>query len=299
MNNIDRQKLTMIVPVFNGMRFIDTFIRPFNENEYSWDIIFVDNASDDGSFEYLRDICKQNPSWQVFSFTDKKSSYAARNYGASQASGSIFLFTDIDCIITESYFKIINQRKFETYELISGPTNIFLDTHNLYEYFDQCAYLSQEHYSKKNYAATANLIVGKALYEKVGGFPEFVSGADNKFCQNCSNLGAQIYFESELIVKHPPRASLIEHIAKAKRLGIGHGEFFLEMNLGFVRNVLMVIKQLVLIVIPVHSFRLFLRVCIQKKVSFNEVIALIKLCYLVGYHQRLNIISTIATRSRS
>jgi glycosyltransferase involved in cell wall biosynthesis len=299
MNNIDRQKLTMIVPVFNGMRFIDAFIRPFNKNEYSWDIIFVDNASDDGSFEYLKNICKQNPSWQVFSFIDKKSSYAARNYGASLASGSIFLFTDIDCILTERYFKFINSRKFEKDTLLSGPTNIFLDTHNLYEYFDQCAYLNQENYSKKHYAATANLIVSKTLYERAGGFPEFVSGADNKFCQNCYSLGVQICFQSELVVKHPPRASLVEHIAKAKRLGIGHGEFILDMSLGFVRNVLMIIKQLVLIVIPVHSFRLFFRVCIRKKLSFNEVIALIKLCYLAGYHQRLNIILTIATMRRS
>lgn len=297
MNNIDRKKLTMIVPVFNGMRFIDTFIKPFNENEYSWHIIFVDNASDDGSFEYLKDICKQNPSWQVFSFTDKKSSYAARNYGASQASGSIFLFTDIDCIITENYFNFISTCIFKDDSLISGPTDIFFKTKNIYEYFDKCTYLTQENYSNSNYAATANLIVSRDLYEKVGGFPEFTSGADNKFCQNCFNSGSQICFESELIVKHPPRASLVEHIAKAKRLGIGHGESILDMNLGFVRNVLMVVKHLALIVLPAHSFRLFFRVLNHKRFSVIEMMELIKLCYLVGFFQRLHIVLTILKRS--
>ena len=285
--------LTMIVPVFNGMKFIDAFIQPFNRYEYSWDIIFVDNGSDDGSLQYLEDICAQNSAWQVLLFSDKQSSYAARNCGVSKSDGQIFLFTDIDCILTESYFDFIRAGVFNEDSLISGPTNIFLETHNIYEYFDQCTYLTQESYSKQNYAATANLIVGRALYEKAGGFPEFTSGADNKFCKICLDKGGQLVFYSALLVLHPPRGSLREHLVKAKRLGIGHGETYSDQNMNVMDCILDVAKQSALIFVPIHSARLFLRVFRKRGWDIINLLKLLRLCIWVVTVQRINIIKTV------
>ena len=66
--------------------------------------------------------------------------------------------------------------------LITGPTEIFTVDGNIYEHFDKATYLKQDEYAKANYAATANLIVGKSFMILLGVFLSLL-GADNKFCK--------------------------------------------------------------------------------------------------------------------
>ena len=68
----------------------------------------------------------------MLKYEDKQSSYAARNEGARNARGDIFLFTDIDCILTESYFKtIINNEFNDSYSLVSGPIEVSIHLNNI------------------------------------------------------------------------------------------------------------------------------------------------------------------------
>ena len=60
---------------------------------------------------------------------------------------SLFLFTDIDCILTESYFETIINNKFnDSYSLVTGPVEVSIHLNNIYEYFDKAAYLNQSNY---------------------------------------------------------------------------------------------------------------------------------------------------------
>ena len=114
----------MIVPVFNGEPFIMQFFNSIRIDiaKHGIEIIFVDNGSIDKTNEMLVNLSKPHKNIRVLKYEDKQSSYAARNEGARNARGDIFLFTDIDCILTESYFKtIINNEFNDSYSLVSGP----------------------------------------------------------------------------------------------------------------------------------------------------------------------------------
>jgi len=283
----------MIVPVFNGMKFIDIFLESLDKKNREIEVIFVDNGSDDNSYEHLKSFCRENVDCRIYRYKEKQSSYAARNYGVSKSNRSIFLFTDIDCVLTKDYFQSISKITLNEDSLISGPTNIFLEKYNIYEYFDQCTYLTQESYSKRDYAATANLIVGRRLYEKVGGFPEFTSGADNKFCNMCVKKGGNLDFCNDLIVMHPPRANLKEHLIKAKRLGIGHGETYTDQKKSFVAIFSVITLQIFLLFLPIHSARLFIRVFQKRRWGVINIFSLFRLCFLVVGIQRIYILKTL------
>ena len=291
---MQHKRISMIIPVHNGMNFINDFIQSSADLMKIIEVIFVDNGSSDRSFEYLKEQTKNYDKCKVLEFTKKKSSYAARNYGASKASGDLFVFTDIDCILTSDYVnEIYKMAIIDENKLVTGPVKIFLKSKNIYEIFDKSTYLLQDQYVKNSYAATANLIVPKKIFDTVGKFPEYTSGADNKFCKNCEEFGFEIDYCANLIVLHPPRDSYAEHIIKAKRLGIGHGERFLAQKKNFASFVLMFMKQVISMIMPVNSLRIYLRIKKNYQINFFNTLKIIYLCLAVNAHQRFEIIKTI------
>ena len=289
----------MIVPVFNGEPFIMQFFNSIRIDiaKHGIEIIFVDNGSIDKTNEMLVNLSKPHKNIRVLKYEDKQSSYAARNEGARNARGDIFLFTDIDCILTKSYFKtIINNEFNDSYSLVSGPIEVSIHLNNIYEYFDKAAYLDQSKYHKKNYAATANLIVSRQLFETVNGFPEFISGGDNKFCKNCfkSSNKTSLNYKKDLIVMHPARNSFSEHIVKASRLGKGHGQFFLETKPNNAKKLFFVIKHIIGMIFSLNIIKVYVLAIKYSRPGFNKkYLHLLFLCWFMPFIQRKNAISMI------
>ncbi len=290
-------RISLVVPIYNGINFIDDFLESAKGLLEDIEIIFVDNGSSDKSFDYLKERTNKMELCKVIKFKEKQSSYAARNHGCKLAVGNVLAFTDIDCILTDSYKKEIKKLNFHNeHGLVTGPTNIFFKSKNIYEIFDKNTYLLQEEYAKNQYAATANLITTREIFDKVGGFPEFTSGADNKFCEKAEKLGFRIIFKKDLIIEHPPRDSFKEHIVKAKRLGIGHGERFLDLKKGKIQIVLMLFKQMISIFLPLNSTRILIRIKSNHVLDLRDTFKIIYLCLAVNIYQRLEIIKTILRR---
>lgn len=289
------KEISLIVPVFNGTKYIKKFIDPLNSNFFKGQVIFVDNCSTDNSNKIIEDYCKKNINFKLVSYSKKKSSYAARNYGVKFSKNNIIAFTDIDCIPTKSYLNFLSTFN-ANFELMTGPINIFYKKKNIYEIFDKNTYLLQEYYVKNNYAATANLVITKEIFNIVGGFPEFTSGGDSKFCKKCVDMGFKINFENELIISHPARGTFSDHIAKAKRLGIGHGEAFNESYKNFYDLFKFFAKNLFSIFIPLNSVRIFCRINQKEKINFLNNLLLIFLTFSVNLTQRIFIIRTFLRR---
>ena len=285
-----------MVPVFNGIKFISDFFKPFKDVETNFEAIFIDNGSSDGSFKILREKCSEFRNFKVLKYTEKKSSYAARNFGVKNCSGEILFFTDIDCILSKEYITHLNNGEFNLEKnIITGPVDIFFQNKNLYEIFDKCAYLKQEEYVSLGYAATANLIVSKKTFNEVGMFPEFTSGADNKFCKSCKRFGSDIIFKNELKVFHPARTSKLEHQTKAKRLGYGQAEFFFHDKPSSLKIISFLLKHLILIIIPFNSFRLFFKVILHEELKRKNYFSTFIFVYNIGYLQRLEILKYFFT----
>lgn len=286
------KRISIIVPVYNGADFLKSFFRIFHQdlNFSGIEVLIVDNGS---SQEFSRDLHKEAEKFSfisVYSYDEKKSSYAARNFGFKQSVGEIIAFTDFDCVLTPQYIKELTEFPLSEKDIVSGKIELFHVKNNIYEIFDRNAYLKQEEYFDNKYAATANLILCRETFSKLTGFEALTSGGDNEFCKRAIANGFGIKYNSQLLVRHPMRGTYTEHIKKAKRLGKGHGQLFKIKNIGGLRKVLFLVKTSCGVLLPVHQLSIYFRIIKNEKITFKDVFLLFRLCYNVGMLQRIQIL---------
>ena len=58
MTNMPKE-ISLIVPIFNGTKYIEKFIDPLNSNIFKGQVIFVDNCSDISPYKIIEDYCKK------------------------------------------------------------------------------------------------------------------------------------------------------------------------------------------------------------------------------------------------
>jgi len=86
--------LSVIIPAFNEINFIERAIQKVEETAYEKEIIIVDDCSTDGTRDYLREIHRDNI---VTVFHEKnKGKGAALRSGIARARGDIILIQDAD-----------------------------------------------------------------------------------------------------------------------------------------------------------------------------------------------------------
>ena len=78
--------LSIIIPVYNEINFIDEVVKKVKETPYEKEIIIVDDYSTDGTREYLKGL-KEGSITTIFHERNRGKGAALRN-GISSASGS-------------------------------------------------------------------------------------------------------------------------------------------------------------------------------------------------------------------
>lgn len=233
--------ISVIIPIYNAECFLNDLFGAIEKNEFEDqdEVLLIDNGSTDKSLELCygrRDLFPNL--YKVFSFTEKASSYAARNYGVKLAKGQILVFTDSDTKPVSNWLKII-RNSIRTGEVIAGK--IYLDNidNGLWETFDQIAHLNSEKNAINNCVATANMAVTKHDFLKVGLFEERFSGGDYEWSQRAVKNGLNILFIPEAMVHHPTRKSFEQILKKEQRIAFGTGNHYRLHNKS---KVLLIIK---------------------------------------------------------
>ncbi|MEM0965506.1 MAG: glycosyltransferase [Verrucomicrobiota bacterium] len=242
--------LSVIVPVYDGMSFIPTFFRAWREQiegKASTELILVDNGSSDGSYDYLLNLQLEYPRFEVFSYTDKQSSYAARNAAVRRSKAPFLLFTDIDCIPNPQW--VLSAEKTaelaSAKALVAGKVSLFPrdGSFNAFEWFDCQSFLKTDQLALQKVGVTANLFVSRLLFEEVGGFSEMTSGSDVDFSNRAVSAGAEFAYARDMCVGHPARSTQREVIKKIDRVALGKAEHCRE-GYGVREKLLFVSKQL-------------------------------------------------------
>lgn len=221
-------KVSVIVPMYNGEDYLPTFAQAMKNQLLDtslFEIIIIDNKSTDRSIS-LAESLFEGMDVKILSYTDRASSYEARNYGVQNANTEILAFIDIDCLPTRSWLSsmldVFDVRGLAT--LVAGNVELKYKESkpNVYELFDNFYFLNQENYSKQKSGATANLAVSKSLFDLVGGFRPVVSGGDRDFCFRVVAVEPDCFvFAKEALIYHPARNTFHEISKKIKRVSKG------------------------------------------------------------------------------
>ncbi|WEE36922.1 glycosyltransferase family 2 protein [Lactiplantibacillus paraplantarum] len=133
--------VSIIVPVFNGERFLPAFFDQILSQSYqNYEVIFVDDGSTDNTFRILKDNEKADKRYKVIHQQNTGVS-AARNQGIRLASGEYMVFWDVDDGLSDLYLeKMI--KKFEDTQaqlVISGYTERQVNQNLLFNYSSRSA----------------------------------------------------------------------------------------------------------------------------------------------------------------
>jgi glycosyltransferase involved in cell wall biosynthesis len=201
----ERARIMVVVPVLNAMRFLRQTIPQVLEaarNTNGVDVLYVDNGSTDGSYEYLKSLLSKGIkllSLQRGSDAATRNlSAAARNFGAYRTRSEFLSFLDADCVVAKNYFNEAVAVLQSTGAAATGcETEIPPEPHWIEATWRDLHYVGKAR--KVHYLNSANFFVSRQVFEEVGGFREDLpSGADSEIGQRLTNAGYLI-FESPAV----------------------------------------------------------------------------------------------------
>lgn len=125
MNLKDRKDISVVIPLFNEeeslQELADWIVRVMDAHNYSYEVLFIDDGSNDASWEIVENISKQNPNIKGIKFRRNYGKSAALHVGFQQTVGNVVMTMDADLQdspdeIPELYDLIMK----DGYHLISG-----------------------------------------------------------------------------------------------------------------------------------------------------------------------------------
>jgi glycosyltransferase involved in cell wall biosynthesis len=206
--------VSVIVPVRDGGVDVPELVASLRAQTVprsEFEVLIADDGSSDGATAQLA----QDDGWLSVLAGPRRNPYAARNRAAARAGGRVLAFCDVDCRPEPDWLER-GLAGLERAEVVAGLVR-FMPPSRLtaWSLVDMDTFLDQERTVHTGGAVTANLFVGRALFERVGGFDgTLANGGDQEFVRRCVAAGARLRFERDAVVAHPTRDRARELLGK-------------------------------------------------------------------------------------
>ncbi len=223
--------LSVIIPFYGHKSLLDKLVECLKYQTLSneeFEVLVIDN--------HPQKILTSNSFYTVY-HQPIPGSYAARNLGIKMAAGRFLFFTDSDCLPCKDWLEQGLAMIQDIKGIIAGRIDLqFQNPENpqALELYERVFYFNQKDYvEKESYGATANLIVERSVFEKVGPFDSALrSGGDQEFCQRAIKQGVSFQYGDKVIVKHPTRVQWRDFLVRRIRALSGN-IFLLYRSQGF------------------------------------------------------------------
>ncbi|HEC88747.1 MAG TPA: glycosyltransferase [Thermoplasmata archaeon] len=195
-----------------------------------FEIIIVDAKSTDGTQEIIKKYADKHKEVKLFIHAGSRGE--GRNFGVKMAKGEIIAFTDGGCRADKNWLSELKKKMEEGYDVVAGKT-INVGT------FEEIERVKVEF---KGYDVTypsCNLLYGKDLFEKIGGFDSrFITAEDIDLNYRAVEAGAKIGYNENAVIYRRSAKDLIGLIRQAfwygygrKQLTLKHGRLWKQYSL--------------------------------------------------------------------
>ena len=150
--------------------------------------------------------------------------YAARNTGCAAARGQFLALTDADCVPRLDWLSQGFNYLLAGADRVAGRIVIVSNRQRLgvVEAYESVVGFNQIAYVEAGWGATANLFIRKRILDEVGGFRgDLLSGGDYEWGTRASTNGFGLRYAEDVVVDHPPRATLKALLKKRRRIAGG------------------------------------------------------------------------------
>lgn len=112
--------LSVIIPFFNGERFVDNIANAFlAQSVKDFELIIVDDGSTDGTLKKLDNLKNEHPELNISVIhQENKGVSAARNKGLENVSGRYISFVDDDDYVSPNYVEILRDNIEKNFDIL-------------------------------------------------------------------------------------------------------------------------------------------------------------------------------------
>ena len=129
---IDNKRFSVIIAMRNEQENIPKCLQSFLEIKYpknDFEILIIDDHSDDKSIKNVQKIISENPSFQIRLLslpTDKFGKKSAIAFGIENSQNEIIACTDADCMVNPNWLTLLNVYFQENdTKMVTGPVSFF------------------------------------------------------------------------------------------------------------------------------------------------------------------------------
>jgi glycosyltransferase involved in cell wall biosynthesis len=211
--------ISIVIPNYNNEATIGKCLEAAFSSDYTnFEVIVVDDHSDDSSVEIIRKFpCK------LISVQKRSGTSKARNAGAQNSKGEIIFFTDADCLLQKDTLSIINNifPEVDTDLIIGGTYTRMPYDGSFYSIFQSefVNYFETKSATHPDYIAAHAMIIGSAYFKESGGFPEIFLPIieDVEFSHRVKKAGGKLIMQPSIQVQHIFDFSLVRSLRNAFR----------------------------------------------------------------------------------
>lgn len=216
--------VSLIILTYNCLRYTQACLLSISQHSPHCEVIVVDNASNDGTREYLA----EQPDLKLILNAENKGYAAGNNQGLAISQGEFLLLLNNDVIVTPHWLEHLLEHFARNPRLgLLGPrTNCISGAQQLelqYEPWDiasieAVAMQRQKHFkgqlSRTQRVAGFAMLLRREVYETIGGLDEqFGTGnfEDDDYCQRALEAGYEIGIAEDVFIHHFGSVSFLEN----------------------------------------------------------------------------------------
>ena len=246
----DTLGLSIIVAIRNGERSLPNLIHQLSDQDYSGplEFILVDDESNDKSHDIMISHVQTDQRFRCFSSLEGSDNLSnkkkALDVGIKNANYNHLLFTDVDCVIPETWARTMSGYFLAGYEYIVGPS--IVDKHKSNNYvsiFQRVDFLllmiicrASSFFGYPLASSGQNQGFSRVLYHRAGGFMKINSfiGDDTAFLQHCNKVGCRSTFaDDKLATIYSRKESKLSHFILQRVRWVSDANKLWKLNINF------------------------------------------------------------------
>ena len=219
-------RISVIVPVYNGEKYIDNFMSQYLEQKYSnLELVIVNDGSVDNTLEILRKYINKVSNIKVHSQKNQGPS-VARNKGIRLSTGEYVIFADIDDYLYPDYVSRLYELIVETdadvafgnYKKVSKINNKAITQNNILNSnileFDNKEALNDFNYRRHLTGYSYLKLIKKSILNEIN-FPEdIVYGEDFVFTYNLLKKVRKVVYSEKICYLYFQNIESATHIKR-------------------------------------------------------------------------------------
>lgn len=182
-------QVSVVIVNYNGKKFIGECIDSVLQSEYpNFEVVMVDNASTDGSCEYLKKTYGRNKKIKIVRSEKQLYFAGGSNLGATNSKGEKLIFLNSDTVVNKDWIKELvaftkNHEKYlaQPKILLSDKKNVIDSVGGYYNFFGfgfgkgrgEKDIGQYDKHIPVDYVNGTIFIIDKKFFEQVGGFDEW------------------------------------------------------------------------------------------------------------------------------